>query len=206
MQINNVLNAVFSAQSNMIIMRAMINYNLGITGREVSRITGLSPRACLNSLSSLESLGIIKRLRGGRDHSFQLNTRHFLYSEVISPLLIAEKKFQDAIKKDITYKLKGKCRSIYVFGSVARKEDSSGSDLDVCIVINNKKDQRTLENEITELSKDIIQKYGITLSPFFITANDFTHKYNLNKAPVADIVKEGILIYGSKIINNGKKN
>ncbi len=199
MQINNVLNAVFSAQSNMKIMRAMINYSQGITGREVSRITGLSPRACLNSLSSLESLGIIKRLRGGRDHSFQLNTKHFLYSEVLSPLIIAEKKFQDAIKKDITYKLKGKCKSIYVFGSVARKEDSPNSDLDICVVMNNKKEQHILENEITELSKEVFQKYGIALSPFFITANDFMHKYNSNKAPVADIVKEGILIYGSKI-------
>ena len=206
MQVNNVLNAVFSAQSNMIIMRAMINYNLGITGREVSRITGLSPRACLNSLTSLESLGIIKRLRGGRDHSFQLNTKHFLYIEVISPLITAERKFQDAIKKDITYKLKGKCRSIYVFGSVARKEDSPKSDLDICVVMKDKKEQRILENEITELSKVIVQKYGITLSPFFITINDFINKYNSNKAPVSDIVKEGILIYGNKIITNGKKN
>jgi predicted nucleotidyltransferase len=205
MRINNILNAVFSAQSNIIILRAMINYNVGISGREVSRISGLSPRACFNTLTSLENIGVVKRVRGGRDHLFAINRDNYLVSEAILPLLNAESAFLETIKKDIKSKLKNKCNSVYIYGSVARKDESSGSDFDICIVMNNQKEQKLLENEISELTHQAYLKYGITLSPVYFTVNDFVKKYNLNKPPVPGIVNEGIIIYGNKQIRNGKK-
>ena len=199
MLINNILDAVFSARSNIVILRAMINRNAGITGREVSRVSGLSPRACLNTLTSLENIGIIKRLRGGRDHLFVINRVHYLVSEAIIPLLNAEKVFLDEISKDIKSKLKNKCNSVYIFGSVARKDESPGSDFDICIVMNSSKERQILEEEIAELRSRTFLKYGITLSPLFITLKEFVNKYNSDKPPVNNIVKEGFLIYGSKI-------
>jgi predicted nucleotidyltransferase len=201
MLINNILNAVFSARSNIIILRAMINYNAGITGREVSRVSGLSPRACLNTLTALENIGIVKRLRGGRDHLFVINREHYLVTEAIIPLLNAETVFLEAIKKDIRAKLKNKCNSVYIFGSVARKDESTDSDFDICIVMNSSKERQILEEEISELRSRTFLKYGITLSPLFITLKEFVNKYNSDKPPVNNIVKEGILIYGSKINN-----
>ena len=206
MRINNILDAVFSAQSNIIILRAMINYNDGISGREVSRISGLSPRACFNTLTSLENIGIVKRVRGGRDHLFAINRDNYLVSEAILPLLNAESAFLESIKKDIKSKLKNKCNSVYIYGSVARKEESSESDFDICIVMNNQKEQQLLENEISELTHQTYLKYGITLSPVYFTVNEFVKKYNLNKPPIPDIVNEGIVIYGNKQIRNGKKS
>jgi len=199
MLINNVLDAVFSARSNIVILRAMINRNAGITGREVSRISGLSPRACMNTLTSLENTGIIKRLRGGRDHLFAINRDHYLVSEAIIPLLNAEKNLPDAISKDIKSKLKSRCNSIYIFGSVARKDESPESDFDICIVMNSSEQRKILEEKIAELRSLSFLKYGITLSPLYITLKEFVKKYNSDKPPVKNIVKEGILIYGSKV-------
>jgi predicted nucleotidyltransferase len=205
MQINNILDAVFSAQSNIVILRAMINYNTGISGREVSRISGLSPRACFNTLTSLENIGVVKRVRGGRDHLFAINRDSYIVSEAILPLLNAESAFLESIKKDIKSKLKNKCSSVYIYGSVVRKDESGESDFDICVVMNNQKEQALLEIEISELTHLAYLKYGITLSPVYFTVNEFVKRYNLNKPPIPDIVNEGIVIYGNKQINNGKK-
>lgn len=200
MRVNNILDALFSAQSNIMVLRAMINYNNGISGREVSRISGLSPRACFNTLTSLESIGVIKRVRGGRDHLFTINRDHYLIKEAILPLLSAESAFLENIKNDIKSVLKNKCHSVYIYGSIARKDESDESDFDICLVMNNSKEQDLLENEMSSLIHQTFLKYGITLSPVYITIKEFIKRYNSNKPPVPDIVNEGVVIYGNKRI------
>lgn len=199
MLINNVLNNVFSAKSNIMILRAMQNYNVGITGREVSRISGLSPRACFVTLTSLENIGIIKRLRGGRDHLFVINRENYLVSEAIIPLLNAESSFFESIKNDLKLKLRNKCNSVYIFGSVARRDESNDSDFDICLVMNGNDERNLMEEILADLISDTFRKYGITLSPFYITLNEFEKRLKSNKAPVPDIVKEGIVVYGKRI-------
>jgi predicted nucleotidyltransferase len=194
-----ILDKVFYTQSNITILRALRNYAVGISGREVSRITGLSPKTCLKNLTSLESIGIVKRIRGGRDHIFNLNRKHFLVEKAILPLLDSEIMFFESIKSEIKLKLFKKCNSVYIFGSVARKEDTTDSDIDVCIVVDKKSKGIKLENAVNELRTKISIKYGNIISPFFITGEEFIKRAKSNKPPVPDIIKDGILIFGNRI-------
>ena len=194
-----ILNKVFSAQSNIVILRALKNYAVGISGREVSRISGLSPKSCLKTLTSLENLGIVDRIRGGRDHIFNLNRKHFLFKNAILPLLYAETEFFKSVKKEIKLKLYEKCKSVYIFGSVSRQEDTVESDLDICIIMSKYNKQAQLENIVDELRRDTSLKYGIIISPFYITEKEFIKRAKLKKPPVPDIIKQGIFICGKRI-------
>jgi predicted transcriptional regulator len=73
MIINNVLEHIFSSPSNVSVLRTLNSRMVGISGREVARISKLSNRTVQSVLANLESLGLVNRTIGGRDHLLTLN-------------------------------------------------------------------------------------------------------------------------------------
>jgi len=199
MVINKVLDEVFSTWSNVAVMRALKNYAVGVSGREVARVAGMSAKSCLNSLTSLENLGVVNRVRGGRDHLFSLNRDHFLVKQVVIPNLNSEKKFVQSLFADIKKGLGKNAVSIILFGSTARREENIQSDLDICIVFKNAASKKKVEKIITDLSFFLNKKYGVSLAPFYISEADFAKRAKTKKSPVADIIKEGRQISGKTI-------
>ena len=193
--INKTLNYIFSSRSNVSILRALLKYTTGITGREISRLTGYSPKSCHETLSLLEKPNIIKRIRGGRDHLFSLNREHHLFKNILSPALEIENNYLNTIKDDLKKNLKNYCYSVYIFGSVAREEDTPESDFDICLVYENSNQKRLLENEILKLKKYFYDKYGINISPLYFSLKEFKRRQHSKNSPVPDILKEGIKIF-----------
>jgi predicted nucleotidyltransferase len=199
MVINKVLDEVFSTWSNVAVFRVLNRYAIGLSGREVSRLVGMSPKNCLITLSSLENLRMVNRTRGGRDHLFTLNREHYLVSDVILPLLQAEKEYFDKIASFIKSKLKNKYVSLIVFGSVARKEETIESDLDMCIVLENARLKPAVEEIVFDIGFKAYKRFGVSLSSIYFSKKEFTRRARQNKAPVNNIVKEGKVISGMSI-------
>lgn len=196
MVINKVLDNVFSAKSSISILRAIQNAALGLSGREISRLAGLSPRAAINTLTSLENLGIVNKVRGGRDHFFSLNREHYLVNKGILPILELERNFLDSITGEIKSKLRNKCKSVFLYGSVVRKEETIKSDFDICIVYSISDSRNNIENIVYDLGTFLIKKYGVSISPYYISVSEFVKKAKKSKPPVNNILTEGKLIYG----------
>lgn len=208
MVVNRVLDEIFSRWSNVAVLRALNKYAIGISGREVARIAGISAKNCFIALNDLEDLGIVTRVRGGRDHLFSLNRNHFIVIQGIIPLFEIETKFLESILSEVKKKLKGKIVSAYLFGSVARGEDNIQSDLDLCLIYNNQNNKTSIENVFFELSLELQKKYFIQAVPFLITEENFIRRARSNKPPVNEIIKEGKLIFGKSIkaILNDKRS
>jgi len=153
----------------------------------------------------LENIGIVTRVRGGRDHIFSLNRNHFLVKEGVVPFFEIEGKFVEAIFNDIRKKLKNKCNGVYVFGSVARKDEKAESDLDLCIIYDKENQRKSIEETVFELGTALHMKYYVNIAPFFITVNEFIKRAKSKKPPVDEIIKEGKLIFGisiNKLLND----
>lgn len=208
MVVNRVLDEIFSRWSNVAVLRALNKYAIGMSGREVARIAGISAKNCFIALNDLEDLGIVTRVRGGRDHLFSLNRNHFIVIQGIIPLFEIETKFLESILSEVKKKLKGKIVSAYLFGSVARREDNIQSDLDLCLIYNNQNNKTSIENVFFELSLELQKKYFIQAVPFLITEENFIRRARSNKPPVNEIIKEGKLIFGKSIkaILNDKRS
>lgn len=199
MVINRPLDELFSTWSDIAVMRVLKNYSTGLTGREIARLSEMTPKSAIRALSGLEELGVITRIRGGRDHLFSLNREHFLVKEIILPVLENEEKFREAVYQEIRQSLKDRCNSVYVFGSVARKEEKVESDLDLCIIYDNEEQREGFEEAFEELRSELFIKYGVSASPFYILASEFSVKAKDKKPPVKDIVKEGEMVFGNSI-------
>jgi len=199
MKINNVLNEIFTRTADVAVLRAIHNSALGLSGREIARLAGISPKTSLSVLTNLENTGIVIRQRGGRDHLFTLNREHYLVKEGIIPLLNIENDFIKILLNDIKKSIGTYTISIILFGSVIRKEETMESDLDLCIVYGNLQQKNKITSTLNEISPKIRMKYGVSISPFYISEKEFKKRAQKNLPPVSEIIKEGKSFYGKSI-------
>lgn len=199
MIIHKPLNEIFSTYSNIAIIRELRYTRNGFTGREVAKRAGLSAPAILRALTHLESLKIVKRQIGGRDHLFTLNFNNYFVKKILSSILESESQYFELIKIRLKKDLSRNSVSILLFGSVARKEETIESDLDLCIVFSGLKNKKILESEINSLRDQLNGEYGVTLAPFYISLKEFKQRAKMKKSPIDNIVKEGIVISGKSI-------
>ncbi len=199
MVIHKVLDEVFSTWSNIAVLRVLRKCDMGITGREVARLSGMSPKNCLITLSTLENYGMVYRVRGGRDHIFSLNRENVIVKEVVLTGLQVEEEYFERLAADIKKLLRKFTVSIIVFGSVARKEETLESDIDLCLLIKDKAHKEAIEKRLPDIQAVIKKKYGIAVSPIYFTQTEFVLKAKSKKPPLNGIVKDGILISGLSI-------
>ncbi len=199
MIIHKPLNEIFSAYSNIAVIRELRYTKNGFSGREIAKRAGLSAPAAINSLSHLESLKIVNRQIGGRDHIFTLNISNYFVKFVLLSVLDAEGKFYNSIVKDVKKTLSKNTISAFLFGSVARKEESIQSDFDICIVYSSIKNKKIVEEKVNICRDELHNNYGISLAPFYISVKEFQQRAKLKKPPINEILKEGILLFGKSI-------
>lgn len=196
MRINKILDEIFARKSNIAVIRTLKNFNTGISGREVSRNIGLAANNTLKTLTYLEDLGIVSRIRGGREHLFTLKRNNYIVDKAILPLLKVEEDFTADIKLKIKSALQKKVEAAIIFGSVARKEETELSDLDLCIIT---EDSDKIAEASDKLRKQMYEIFNVNISFLYISKKNFINKAKKNQPPIADIIKEGEIIVGQSI-------
>jgi len=197
MIINNLLQHIFSAQSNILVLRTLNSRVIGLSGRETARISKLSIRTVQNTLAHLESFGLVNRTIGGRDHLFTLDRKNRIVIKLIKYIFEFENEFKNEIHSLIKKKLSALTSSLILFGSVARSEEDSTSDFDLCIVY--VKNKSKIESAVSDLRDKLYDDYKITLAPLYILETEFRKRAKLNLSPVNSILKEGVLLTGKSI-------
>jgi predicted nucleotidyltransferase len=199
MKIHNILDEVFHTWSHIAVLRALQNSTQGMSGREIARAAKMTAMASLKALTTLENISVVKRQQSGRSHIFRLNRENVVVTEGILPLLQLERDLSKRVYSVLKKRLGNLCQSIIVFGSVARKEEEPGSDLDVCFIVNGEADKKRLGEMVYEIAPRIRKGFGTQLAPLFYTLREFRSGYKKNKPPIPDIVRDGIVITGKSI-------
>ena len=194
---NNILDYIFSAQSNLILLRVLNERNAGISGREAARLSGLSVRAVQNTLNNLSKAGLVKIAEGNREHLFSIDREKYLVRELVEKIFESEREFNSSILKQIRTKLKPYAVSLVQFGSTARGEDTLTSDFDLCIVY--EKDLALIEEKVSALRTLLFNSYNITLAPLYLKASKFKQLGKQGKPPVNSIIQDGRVIAGKTI-------
>jgi len=199
MQITRVLDSVLSKKGKVKVLRLLVCSSGGVTARGMARKVGITHWACIKNLRELEASGLVKSEQAGRANIYTLNQRNIVIREMIIPLYRKERKLPDMILNHIMRGLKGRSVSVLLFGSVARGEDNTDSDLDLCFITKNQRDSKMLESKLLLASSDFYQQYGKKVAPYILTLNSFRKKYIGNVPVVREIVRDGILIFGKSV-------
>ena len=185
------LDWIFSAPSNIAVIRALKDSKEGMSGRAAARAAGFTHQACRHALGKLEPMGIIERQGSGKTQLVRLNFAHILVRDVLLPMLRAEKHLIARVRESIRKEFEQHARSATLFGSVARKEDEPESDVDLLLIADGK-DKPRLLNIAHAFGNRFISQYGIRLSPIVLTTREVRARHKKSDPLLKNILSHGI--------------
>ena len=101
-------------------------------GREIARRTGLPAGTITRELTKLAEVGLLKRTKRGNQQVYSADTSGPIFTELAS-ILRKTSGLADVLVQALA-PAAPKLRLAFVFGSVARGQETGGSDVDVMLI------------------------------------------------------------------------
>ena len=144
-------------------------------------------------LKSLKEKKVVLSETIGRAIFYKLNLRNEYVAKLLE-LILMEYEASSFIKgwiRDLSTLKDTKTIILILYGSIIHKEKKA-NDVDLCIVLNSKKDYKNVQDNIDRINRINIQK----IHPLYLTKKDFRNK--IQDKVISEIIKEGIIIKGYK--------
>ena len=171
-------------------------------GREIARLTGISPPAAHAALKDLHGAGVLRRTISGRQHLYSLNTGNRNVTAIILPAFRKELSTgQDIIKflreRVKFYGLENKILSLVIYGSFQRKSSCESSDIDICVVVGEKASLREIEDIFVEkISAEFYDCFAAHLDAYIKGRREFIKLLKKNLPPVSTLFKSYDVVFG----------
>lgn len=167
----------------------------GVSGRGIAGLLPASTFKTHHALKFLETQGVLKSAAAGKALLYQLNQDHILVQKILLPLLDFQDNIYTELGNEIMAPLRPKPVSIILYGSVARGEERSDSDLDLFLVY--KEEQKTGRLSEKELwMEKITRKYGNFVSVRRGSVLQLQQARRGKDELMRNIIKEGKVIAG----------
>lgn len=199
MRTERILEDLLGQKSKVSILRLLLREE-DLTGREIARRSGLSPRAAQKTLLDLHKKGIVAKKVAGASHLFSLKKDHYVVERMLSPLFVKEQELFKALIEELMKRLPGKgVLSVVVFGSTARGDSRYGSDLDVLIVTNNSASKKRIADTVREHNDEFYRKFGMPISPYVVPVGDLGRRFDKKDKLIRNIFEEGLTVWGKPL-------
>jgi len=164
MRLVNGLDDIFAGRSAVRVLRALdeLPGGLAVSARELARRSGLSHPTVSSVLAGLTEQGVVHARRALRGDAFELNRRHAV-SERLRPLFDWERhllrEFVNFLEKQIRRKAPG-ISAAYLFGSAVRGEMTSGSDVDLAVIVLKPAEASGTSAALVEVAQAVRLRFG----------------------------------------------
>ena len=135
MQFAAPLNEILRSATHVRVLRALfeIPRGFGVSGREIARRAGVAHPSANKALAALHAQGMVDVRRSARFDEYTLNFDNVLAS-AIGSLFSQEQRLTDDLKWMLRSELEPLgVRRAYLFGSVAKGDTTSRSDIDLAL-------------------------------------------------------------------------
>ena len=174
-----------------------------ISQREVARRAAVQHRSARVALDELVALGLVARVEGGRDFLVTLNQQHHL-APGLRQLFLAESLYfaelrQRLLQAATSGSRPAKLRSLVLFGSVARGEDTPDSDLDLMVIAEDDATCVRVLDRIAEGTTALRATHGCRVRGIGYTLAEARRRWRRREAPLPGIVRDGIVLLGAPL-------
>lgn len=200
MRIKRPFDDLFGNPNNVRVLRHMILYpSPVITGRGIARELGMSHATCIRSLNSLVDLGILMRRRVGGSATYEIAGSSALLTEILEPAFRAESRLLQGLVDTILSGIKGKTLAVYLFGSVARGDDTPSSDVDILVILKQPGVRPSVEEALARNKEHAYKRYRVGVSAITYDYEEFQRMRAQKHPLVTEVVKEGVLLFGKEV-------
>jgi len=194
MQFRNLFVSLFGTKAKAAVLQTLVQSPAKTwTGRELARAAGVSVPQAGQALTEFERQGLIWRKMAGRSALWSLNREHILI-DLLRPLAdISSRKTQlllDEIKSALDLRA---LRMIRLFGSMARGQESTSSDVDLLFIVKNPKEKEKLEEKSKDVEIRLAEHWGNVGAILVYDQQEYESKRGLSL--MRNIEREGITLY-----------
>lgn len=180
------------------VVEFLLSHEAPMSEREIASVLGISHMTVNRTMRELEEMNVVHYTSVGNAHLWTVNRKSCQY-EIYAKI----KDFLDnlpdplsCLKSMIIKKIpKRLVLRIVLFGSVARGEEESDSDIDLFLLVKNNQDKKDLDHYLQKLSLDCLDVFGNRLSPYTLTEKQLKEKQGLD---IISGIEEGIEIYSKE--------
>jgi predicted nucleotidyltransferase len=160
------------------------------TGRELARAAGVSTAQTARDLRDLEDGAVVIRETHGRAYSWYLNRENALF-----PQLLQLFQHEANLRSELIHQIGAEFRSepierARIFGSVARGEEQSGSDIDLFVEVRTEAQRPRVDDALERIRARVWREFGSPISPLVYTESKLRRPPN--PALIAAIDRDGI--------------
>jgi uncharacterized protein len=155
-----LLENILGSNSKVAALRVLLQSKVGYSGKEVARRAGMGLLAIQNTLADLEGCGLVEVHRGRVEHRYRVNIDHYLVQHGLRQLYAGEREMLKSLAHDLRKILEGKVVAAGLFGSAARGEAKSGSDIDLLVIVNTAKGYEQVNKILIEPVQILSKRYG----------------------------------------------
>ena len=198
MRFHKILEDLFSSRVKIAVMKILFFYpDKKFSGRELARLIKISPSRTSEVLELFRRYGIINRIKIGNTCEWSLNKENILVKELSKIFKIDEKVYK-TLKTKIYNILKNekKILKVILYGSIARGDEKPDSDIDLFILVKNKKDKEKVGDLISKLNFSLIPIFGNVISEFIYSEEEL--KTKTKSKILSRIYSEGDVILDRK--------
>lgn len=167
------------------------------TGRELASMAGSPPSKVIAQLERLRAAGMVDRRTIGRTHLWSTNASHMLVA-ALAPAFAAEHEIPAKLRQEIQAGTDDtRITRVILFGSIARQEETVGSDLDLLVMAKGSRDMEPVGALLEALSVRLRMLFGLRLSPILHAEEELPQ---LRRSPLLkSVVAEGEILRGKPL-------
>lgn len=198
MQFNTSLDKILHSKAKMKILKQLFSEEVSMSERELASIVKVSHMTINRLMKELKALNLVSLEKAGNVNLWRVNRKSYAYhtlSRIIKGLTETLKPIEH-LKTIIRHNLpKTMVKEAVLFGSIATGQERPNSDIDLFLLVKDKKTKDKIKPYIDKLFNLCLDLYGNRLSPYVLTEAELVKKQNLL---LLSKIKNGIQLYPKK--------
>jgi predicted nucleotidyltransferase len=187
------LSALLGDTGNVRILRALLTFDGPLSAVQIARQTGLTRQAVYVVLDRLVAQGAVRCLGTPRSRLYEAVAAQPLLVS-LKPAFDREREHWKALLTALRDVLEAHVavRSGWLYGSVARGEDTPESDLDLAVVLSGRGEEEKLRDELDAIGS----QFGVALSLVALTQADLVERAGQNGSWWAELEHDAQVLKG----------
>jgi predicted nucleotidyltransferase len=156
---SKISDALFSKSTKAVLVNVLMRPD-GVHLRALMNSTGLGSASAQRELGKLTEAGLLFKEEVGKVVLYKPNTNSPIYSELSS--IIRKTEGVGQVLKDVLLPLRSRIERAFIYGSVAKNEDTATSDIDL-FVLANEIGSADLYPKLVEVEEKLGRKISLTV-------------------------------------------
>ena len=186
------------------VLQVLLRSEVGLSGRAIARVTGLSQSSAQRALVRLRDRGVVLTTDVPPSLLYRINPDHVAMPALIELLALPEQIRARAAEQVASWRVQPV--SAVLCGSVAHGDAHAGSDVDMLVVrpSRTRADQPVWEEQVATLSAALQRWTGLPASIIELTATDVRRGLHDGEAYLLDAA-DGLMVAGQPLRELGRR-